>query len=94
MMYEHQKSIFYHCPKCAVTVMSVDQRDCINLTNMAKARTDAGRAADVIMNWLRAFNTGISRHMGASVQPRFQSGRIQHLKSEAGLHTLALSAKA
>lgn len=37
-----------------VTIMNVDQRDYISLTDMAKARTDAGRAADVIKNWLRA----------------------------------------
>jgi hypothetical protein len=40
-----------------VTVMSIDQRDYISLTDMAKARTDAGRAADVIKNWLRARTT-------------------------------------
>ena len=40
-----------------VTVMSIDQRDYISLTDMAKARTDAGRAADVIKNWLRARST-------------------------------------
>ena len=31
-----------------VTIMNVDQRDYISLTDMARARTDAGRAADVI----------------------------------------------
>ena len=40
-----------------VTVMSIDQRDYISLTDMAKARTDAGRAVDVIKNWLRARST-------------------------------------
>ena len=35
-----------------VTVMHVDQSDYISLTDMAKARTDASRAADVIKNWL------------------------------------------
>lgn len=33
-----------------VTIMNVDQRDYISLTDMAKARTDAGRAADIIKN--------------------------------------------
>ena len=36
-----------------VTVMRVDQSDYISLTDMAKARTDSTRAADVIKNWLR-----------------------------------------
>lgn len=40
-----------------VTIMNVDQRDYISLTDMAKACTDAGRAADVIKNWLRARST-------------------------------------
>ena len=40
-----------------VTVMHVDQSDYISLTDMAKARTDAARAADVIKNWLRARST-------------------------------------
>ena len=62
-----------------VTVMSIDQRDYISLTDMAKARTDAGRAADVIKNWLRARST---------LEVEFD-----HFKSEAGLHTFTLSAK-
>ena len=40
-----------------VTVMHIDQSDYISLTDMAKARTDAARAADVIKNWLRARST-------------------------------------
>ena len=40
-----------------VTIMNVDQRDYISQNDMAKARTDAGRAADVIKNWLRARST-------------------------------------
>ena len=35
-----------------VTILSIDQKDYISLTDMAKARTDASRAADVIKNWL------------------------------------------
>lgn len=40
-----------------VTIINVDQGDFISLTDMAKARTDAGRAADVIKNWLRSRST-------------------------------------
>ena len=40
-----------------ITVITIDRRDYISLTDMAKARTDAGRAADVIKNWLRARTT-------------------------------------
>ena len=35
-----------------ITIMNFDQKDYISLTDMAKARTDAVRAADVIKNWL------------------------------------------
>ena len=77
-----------------VTVMSIDQRDYISLTDMAKARTDAGRAADVIKNWLRARSTleflGTWEIMS---NPEFKVVEFDHYKSEAGLHTFTLSAK-
>ena len=40
-----------------VTILSIDQKGYISLTDMAKARTDATRAADVIKNWLRTRTT-------------------------------------
>lgn len=77
-----------------VTIMNVDQRDYICLTDMAKARTDAGRAADVIKNWLRARSTleflGTWEVMN---NPNFKVVEFDHFKSEAGLHTFTLSAK-
>ncbi len=77
-----------------VTVMSIDQRDYISLTDMAKARTDAGRAADVIKNWLRARAT--LEFLGTweiLYNPDFKVVEFDHFKSEAGLHTFTLSAK-
>ena len=77
-----------------VTVMSIDQRDYISLTDMAKARTDAGRAADVIKNWLRARST--FEFLGTweiMYNPDFKVVEFDHFKSEAGLHTFTLSAK-
>lgn len=77
-----------------VTVMSIDQRDYISLTDMAKARTDAGRAADVIKNWLRARST--LEFLGTweiMYNPDFKVVEFNHFKSEAGLHTFTLSAK-
>ena len=77
-----------------VTVMSIDQRDYISLTDMAKARTDAGRAADVIKNWLRARST--LEFLGTweiMYNPDFKVVEFDHFKSEAGLHTFTLSAK-
>ena len=77
-----------------VTIMNVDQRDYISLTDMAKARTDAGRAADVIKNWLRARST--LEFLGTweiMYNPNFKVVEFDHFKSEAGLHTITLSAK-
>ena len=37
-----------------VTILNLDQREYISLTDMAKTRADSSRAADVIKNWLRA----------------------------------------
>lgn len=77
-----------------VTVMSFDQRDYISLTDMAKARTDAGRAADVIKNWLRARST--LEFLGTwevLYNPDFKVVEFDHFKGEAGLHTFTLSAK-
>ena len=77
-----------------MTIMNVDQRDYISLTDMAKARTDAGRAADVIKNWLRARST--LEFLGTweiMYNPNFKVVEFDHFKSEAGLHTFTLSAK-
>lgn len=77
-----------------VTIMDVDQRDYISLTDMARARTDAGRAADVIKNWLRARST--LEFLGTweiMYNPNFKVVEFDHFKSEAGLHTFTLSAK-
>lgn len=77
-----------------VTVMRIDQNDYISLTDMAKARTDAGRAADVIKNWLRTRST--LEFLGTweiMYNPDFKVVEFDHFKSEAGLHTFTLSAK-
>ena len=77
-----------------VTVMQVDQSDYISLTDMAKARTDSTRAADVIKNWLRTRST--LEFLGTwevMYNPNFKVVEFDHFKNEAGLHTFTLSAK-
>ena len=77
-----------------VTVISLDQNDYISLTDMAKARTDANRAADVIKNWLRSRTT--LEFLGTwevMYNPNFKVVEFDHFRSEAGLHTFTLSAK-
>ena len=77
-----------------VTVMSIGRGDFISLTDMAKARTDSSRAADVIKNWLRTRST--LEFLGTwevMYNPDFKVVEFDHFRSEAGLHTFTLSAK-
>ena len=74
-----------------VTVMQVDQSDYISLTDMAKARTDSTRAADVIKNWLRTRST--LEFLGIMYNPNFKVVEFDHFKNEAELYTFTLSAK-
>ncbi len=77
-----------------VTIINLDQDDYISLTDMAKARTDSARAADVIKNWLRSRST--LEFLGTwelMYNPDFKVVEFDHFKSEAGLHTFTLSAK-
>lgn len=36
-----------------ITIISVDERDYISLTDMANGKESDSRAADIIKNWLR-----------------------------------------
>jgi hypothetical protein len=77
-----------------VSIMNVNQKDYISLTDMAKARTDATRAADVIKNWLRTRST--LEFLGTwemMYNPDFKVVDFDHFKANAGLHTFTLSAK-
>ena len=77
-----------------VTIITVYQKDYISLTNMAKARTDATRAADIIKNWLRTRST--LEFLGTwemMYNPDFKVVEFDHFRSEAGLHTFTLSVK-
>ena len=77
-----------------VTIMNINQKDYISLTDMAKARTDATRAADVIKNWLRTRTT--LEFLGTwevMYNPNFKVVDFDHFRANAGLHTFTLSAK-
>lgn len=89
-----RKTLLITVQHTPVTIMSIDQRDYISLTDMAKARTDATRAADVIKNWLRSRTT--LEFLGAweiLYNPDFKVVEFDHFRKEAGLHTFTLSAK-
>ncbi len=77
-----------------VTIITIDQKDYISLTNMAKARADATRAADVIKNWLRTRTT--LEFLGTwemMYNPDFKVVEFDHFKLGAGLPTFTISAK-
>lgn len=77
-----------------VTIITVYQKDYISLTNMAKARTDAARAADVIKNWLRTRTT--LEFLGTwemMYNPNFKVVEFDHFKLGSGLPTFTMSAK-
>lgn len=93
-MSQKKKTSLITVQNTPVTIINVDQGNFISLTDMAKARTDAGRAADVIKNWLRSRST--LEFLGTwelLYNPDFKVVEFDHLKSEAGLHTFTLSAK-
>ena len=93
-MSSHKKASLITVQDTAITVMKIDKEDFICLTDMAKARTDASRAADVIKNWLRARTT--LEFLGTwevMYNPNFKVVEFDHFKREAGLHTFTLSAR-
>ena len=76
-----------------ITVSEADIDDYICITDMAAAKSDSSRAADVIKNWLRNRNT--LEFLGTWEQiynSDFKVVEFDHFKAEAGLHTFVLSA--
>ena len=68
--------------------------DYISLTDMARARTDSSRAADVIKNWMRSRTT--LEFLGTwemIYNTDFKVVEFDHFRTQAGLHTFTLSAK-
>jgi hypothetical protein len=55
----------------AITVIEVDGRDYISLTDMANAKESESRAADIIKNWIRTLYARIFGYLGANQQPPF-----------------------
>lgn len=67
-------------------------KDYICITDMAKARTDRSRAADVIKNWIRTRTT--LEFLGAwekIYNPNFKVVEFDHFKTQAGLPSFVLS---
>lgn len=76
----------------AVAIVDFHGEDYICLTDMAKAKTDVIRAADVIKNWMRTRTT--LEFLGTwerIYNPNFNVVEFDHFKSEAGLPSFVLS---
>ena len=87
------KSRMITVQESSITVSEADIDDYICITDMATAKSDSSRAADVIKNWLRNRNT--LEFLGTWEQiynSDFKVVEFDHLKAEAGLHTFVLSA--
>ncbi len=69
-----------------ITIITVDTKDYISLTDMAKAKASGSRAADIIKNWLR--NRYTLEFLGTWEQihnPDFKVVEFDHFKTQAGL---------
>lgn len=76
----------------AITVIDFNNQDYISLTDMAGAKENDARAADVIKNWIRTRYT--IEFLGTWElihNPRFKVVEFDHFKSQAGLPSFVLS---
>jgi len=77
----------------AVSITDADGKDYICITDMANAKGDEARAADVIKNWIRTRTT--LEFLGTweiIYNPEFKVVEFDHFKSQAGLPSFVLSA--
>jgi len=75
-----------------VSVINYNGEDYICITDMAQAKADASRAADIIKNWIRTRST--LEFLGTwerIYNPDFKVVEFDHFKSQAGLPSFVLS---
>ena len=75
-----------------ITIISVEEKDYISLTDMVNAKESESRAADIIKNWLR--NRYTLEFLGTWElinNPTFKVVEFDHFKSQAGLPSFVLS---
>ena len=75
-----------------IAVVNIEEHDYISLTDMAGAKENEARAADVIKNWLR--NRYTIEFLGTWEMihnPDFKVVEFDHFRKEAGLPTFVLS---
>lgn len=77
-----------------IAISKEKNEDYICITDIAAAKSDDSRAADVIRNWLRNRNT--LEFLGTWEQlfnENFNTPVFEHMRQQAGLHTFTLSTK-
>lgn len=76
-----------------ITILSIEERDYISLTDMANAKEGESRAADIIKNWLRTRNAIEFLSVWEQINnPNFKVVESDHFKMQAGLTSFVLSA--
>lgn len=75
-----------------ISIIAFNGEDYICITDMAQAKSDASRAADVIKNWIRTRTT--LEFLGTwekIYNPNFKVVEFDHFKTQAGLPSFVLS---
>ena len=75
-----------------ITIISIEEKDYISLTDMANAKGSESRASDIIKNWMR--NRYTLEFLGTWElinNPNFKVVEFDHFKMQAGLHSFVLS---
>lgn len=76
-----------------ITVLSIEDRDYISLTDMANAKESESRAADIIKNWLRTRYAIEFLSVWEQINnPNFKVVESDHFKMQAGMPGFVLSA--
>ncbi|HAR38478.1 MAG: hypothetical protein A2W86_07225 [Bacteroidetes bacterium GWD2_45_23] len=72
-----------------VTIISVEEKDYISLTDMANAKESESRAADIIKNWLRTRYAIEFLSIWEQINnPNFKVVESDHFKMQAGLNSI------
>ena len=76
-----------------ITILSIEEKDYISLTDMANAKESESRAADIIKNWLRTRYAIEFLSVWEQINnPNFKVVESDHFKMQAGLPNFVLSA--
>ncbi len=76
-----------------ITIIEINERDYISITDMANAKESKARAADIIKNWVRTRYTLEFLGTWEKINnPCFKVVEFDHFKTQAGLPSFTISA--